>query len=321
MKVLYLAQDGTLQPWFDDVRQPCKDRHVVELLDPHRSIDQQFAGVEVVVDQGGSVGTRPLMLAAKRHGVKLWQVLGTGLDHVDVEFLQQCGLPAANTPGPFSAIALAEHCMHLMLFLLRQHRETQRNIAAGIRYAPLSNELYDQTLGLVGLGASGRELAKRATAFGMRIVAIDLMVPDASELAGLGVEYLGDGSQLESLLRQSDVVSLHVPLSPSTHHFLNRQTLRCMKSNAILINVARGGIVDEDALWVALSEGWIAGAGLDVFLHEPVNVNHRLLTLDNVVATPHVAGMTDGTSRRRGMAVVENLDRVAEGLPPLHQVC
>lgn len=321
MKVLYLAQAGTLQPWFDDVCQPCIGRHEILLFDPKLPVDLQFEGVGVVVDQGGSVGTRPLMLAAKQHGVKLWQVLGTGLDHVDVDYLRECGLAAANTPGPFSAIALAEHCMHLMLFLLKQHRETQRNIAQGIRYAPLVKELNSETLGLVGLGASGQELAKRAAAFGMRIVAVDVVPPNPEKMAELGVEYLGDGSRLEALLRQSDVVSLHVPLSSSTHHLLNPQTLRCMKRNAVLINVARGGIVDEDALWVALSEGWIAGAGLDVFAQEPVDVRHRLLALDNVVATPHVAGMTDGTSRRRGQAVVENLDRIAQGLPPLHQVC
>jgi D-3-phosphoglycerate dehydrogenase len=261
------------------------------------------------------------MLAAKRHGVKLWQVLGTGLDHVDVDFLRECGLAAANTPGLFSAIALAEHCMHLMLFLKKQHREAERNIAQGRRYAPLVNELNGQTLGLVGLGASGQELAKRAAAFGMRIVAIDVVAPTAQKIAELGVEYLGNGSQLESLLKQSDVVSLHVPMMPSTHNLLNRQTLRWMRSNALLINVARGGIVDEEALWVALKEGWIGGAGLDVFAHEPVDAHHRLLSLDNVVATPHIAGMTDGTSRRRGQAVVENLDRIAQGLPPLHQVC
>lgn len=321
MKVLYLAQEGTLQPWFDDIRQPCQDRHDIQLYDAKAPLDPQFAGVGVVVDQGGSVGTRPLMLAAKRNGVKLWQVLGTGLDHVDVDYLREIDLAAANTPGPFSAIALAEHCMHLMLFLLKQHRETQRNIAQRIRYAPLVRELNGQTLGLVGIGASGQELAKRAAAFGMRIVAVDVVAPSAEKMSELGVEYLGNGSQLESLLRQSDVVSLHVPMTPDTFHLLNCQTLRLMKPNAVLINVARGGVVDEEALWVALNEGWIAGAGLDVFAKEPVDVHHRLLALDNVVATPHVAGMTDGTSRRRGQAVIENIDRIAQGLPPLHKVC
>lgn len=267
---MYLAQSGTLQPWFDDICQPCKDRHAIQLYDPKAPIDPQFEGVAVVIDQGGSVGTRPLMLAAKRHGIKLWQVLGTGLDHVDVKYLQECDLPAANTPGQFSAIALAEHCVHLMLFLLKQHRETQRNIAGVIRYAPLVSELSGQTLGLVGPGASGQELAKRAVAFGMRVVAVDVVAPDADKMAKLGVEYLGDGTQLEALLRQSDVVSLHVPMTPSTHHLLNCQNLRQMKPNAILINVARGGIVDEDALWVALAEGWIAGAGLVVCPQETV---------------------------------------------------
>jgi len=320
MKILYLPQAGMLQPWYNDVCRPCADRHEVHLFDAKKPIDDQFKGVEVVIDQGGSVGTRELMAAAKRNGVKLWQVLGTGIDHVDLKYLNECGLTVANTPGQFSAIALAEHCMFLMLYLLKQYPVAQRNISNEIPYAPLVEELHGQTLGLVGLGASGQELARRAAAFGMRVLAIDTSPPTRDLLAELRTDYVGDASQLESLLRESDIVSLHVPLSPSTKHLINQRTLRCMKQNAILINVARGGIVDEDALWVALSEGWIRGAGLDVFSHEPVNPHHRLLTLENVVATPHIAGMTDGTSRRRGLAVVENLDRIAQGLPPLYQI-
>jgi phosphoglycerate dehydrogenase-like enzyme len=101
---------------------------------------------------------------------------------------------------------------------------------------------------------------------------------------------------------------------------INGENLRRMKRNALLINVSRGGIIDEDALYVALTEGWIRGAGLDVLAREPVAPNHRLLKMDNVVITNHIAGMTSGTSRRRGQAVVENINRVAQGLAPLHLV-
>jgi D-3-phosphoglycerate dehydrogenase len=321
MKVLYLAQEkNSLQPWYDDVWRPCRDRHEVKLFDSAIPLDEQFNGIEAVVDQGGSAGTREQMLAAKRNGIKLWQVLGTGLDHVDLPYLRECGLVVANTPGNFSAIALAEHCLFLMLYLLKQHPATQRNIAKGIRCAPVLNELHGQTLGLVGFGASGQALARRASACGMRVVAIDVAAPRRELLAELQTEYLGDSGQLESLLRRADIVSVHVPLLPSTKHLINEQALRSMKQTAILINVARGGIVDEDALWVALSEGWIRGAGIDVFSHEPVSPDHKLLSLENVVATPHIAGVTEGTSRRRGAAVVENLDRVAQGLQPLYQV-
>jgi D-3-phosphoglycerate dehydrogenase len=320
MKVLYLAQPTILQPWYDDVWRPCAGRHEVKLYDPKLPLDEQFKGVEVVVDQGGSAGTREQMLAAKRYGIRLWQVLGTGLDHVDIPYLKECGLVVSNTPGTFSAIALAEHALFLMLYLLKQHPVAQRNIAGGIRCVPLVNELHGQTLGLVGFGASGRELARRGAACGMRIVAIDVVAPARELLAELKTEYLGDAGQLELLLRQADIVSVHVPLLPSTRHLINEPALRAMKPNSLLINVARGEIIDEDALWRALSEGVIRGAGIDVFSREPVSPDHRLLKLENVVATPHIAGVTEGTSRRRGAAVIENLDRVANGLAPLYQV-
>jgi phosphoglycerate dehydrogenase-like enzyme len=320
MKVLYLSQAGTLQPWFDDVWRPCEGRHEVKLYDAAAPIDVQMEGAIVVVDQGGSVGTRELMTAAKHSGVKLWQILGTGVDHVDLHYLKECGFNVSNTPGPFSAVALAEHSIFLMLYLLKQFPCTQRNIAAGVRCAPLVEELHGQTLGLIGLGASGQELARRARAFGMCVQAIDVAPPRPELLAELQTNFLGDASKLDELLQTSDVISLHVPLLPSTNHLINRDNLRRMKKNAILINVARGGIVDEDALFVALSEGWIRGAGLDVFAQEPISPNQRLFCMDNVVVTPHIAGMTDGTSRRRGLAVVENIDRVAQGLAPLHAV-
>lgn len=320
MKVLYLSQAGTLQPWYDDVWRPCSGRHEVKLFDPAAPIAVQMEGAGVVVDQGGSVGTREHMAAARDSGVKLWQVLGTGVDHVDLPYLRECGLTVANTPGPYSAIALAEHSLFLMLYLLKQFPCTQKNIAAGVRCAPLVEELHGQTLGLVGLGASGQELARRAKAFGMRVLAIDAAPPQPELLTELQVEFLGDPSKLNDLLKESDIVSLHVPLIPSTEHMINRDNLRSMKRNALLINIARGGIVDEDALFVALTEGWIRGAGLDVFAREPVSPNHRLLKMDNVVVTNHIAGMTSGTSRRRGQAVIENIDRVAQGLAPLHVV-
>jgi hydroxypyruvate reductase len=320
MKVLFLPEVENLHPWYDDVYRPCVGRHDIELFDATKPVDAQLRGVQVVIDQGGSVGTREQITLAMRCGVKLWQVLGNGTDHVDLKYLKECGLAVANTPGPFSAIALAEHCMFLMLYLTKQHSTSQRKLADCIRCAPLVSELHGQTLGLVGFGASGQELARRACAFGMRVIAIDTLAPSPDLLMELRTEYIGDASRLEPLLRQADVVSLHVPLTNKTRHLINRQTLRCMKRNAILINVARGDIVDEDALWVALSESWIQGAGLDVFSREPVNPNHRLLSLENVVATPHIAGVTDATSRRRGLAVVENLDRVAQGLAPLNQV-
>lgn len=320
MKVLYLSQPNALHPWYDDVVDLSQGRHDILLFNPTLPLEDQIRDAAVVVDQGGGMGTPELMSVAKRHGVQLWQVLGTGLDHFDMRTAKECGLLVANTPGIYSALALAEHCLFLMLCLLKRYSAAGENIASQIPYAPMVQELNGKTLGLVGFGASGQELARQTVPLGLRTMAVDVAVPHAKLLSDLHTVYLGDLSQLEVLLEKSDIVSLHVPLVPQTVRMINSRSLRSMKRDAILINVARGELIDEKALWVALSEGRIAGAGLDVFTKEPVDPNHQLLSLKNVVATPHIAGMTHGTSRRRATAIVENLDRVAKGCTPLYVV-
>ena len=309
-----------LQPWYDDFRTAVDKRHTVSLYDPAKSMAGQFADVEVVVDQGGSVGTRALIDAALSARVKLWQVLGTGVDHVDVAYFLEKGLALANTPGPFSAVALAEHAMFLMLHFAKRFDEHVRNLRSTVFYLPLSEELSGKTLGLVGLGASGQALAARAKAMGMRIVAVDAAEIPRARLDELGVEELATPSELKSVLGQADYVSLHVPLTSQTRHMIDRQALAAMKPTAVLINVARGEIADEAALIEALKSGRIRGAGLDVFAEEPLPPDHPFLQLPNVVATPHTAGQTYGTSTRRGEACAENVERVAEGLEPLYRI-
>lgn len=317
MKVLFLGQAENLDPWFSDVVQAIGEGHVVSLYDASRPFGDQLQDIEVVVDQGGGIGTREMVSAAAATGVKLWQVLGTGLDHVDVAYILANGLPMANTPGRFSSIALAEHAMFFMLYFAKQFPDSQLNISRGKFYRPVNDELDGSSLGLVGLGASGRELARRACALGMRVAGVDLVPPppDCS-----GFEYLGGPERLEQLLRQSDYVSLHVPLTKSTRHLLDARTLAWIRPGAVLINVARGEIVDQAALAGALRSRRLRGAGIDVFAHEPLEPDNPLSGLDNVVLTPHVAGVTRGTSRRRAGAVAENVRRIASGLPPLYTV-
>lgn len=320
MNVLFLGASDRLHPWYDDVVVAVTPRHAIALYNPDRQLNEQFEGVDVVVDQGGSVGTREMVDAAAAAGVGLWQVLGTGLDHVDVAYIAGRGLRVANTPGPFSGPALAEHALFLMLLFAKRHREAEDWIRKGVFYQPMTEELAGRVLGLVGLGASGRELATRARAFGMRVHAIDAAPVDRSVLDRLGVASFGGPDTLVGLAAEADYLSVHVPLLESTRHLINRDVLAAMKPSAVLINVARGLIVDEAALIDALREGRIRGAGLDAFEEEPLPVGHALLGLENVIATPHLAGMTDGTSRRRGEAVAENVDRIAAGQPPLYVV-
>jgi phosphoglycerate dehydrogenase-like enzyme len=320
VKVLYLAQPVNREPWLSDVLEAVGPEHELVVYDPGEPFAAQLRDARVVVDQGGGVGTHAMVDVAASAGVLLWQVLGTGLDHVDVEYILERGLVLANTPGPFSSVALAEHALFLMLYFAKHFPESPRNARQARFGTPMNAELAGATLGLLGLGASGSELAKRAAAFDMRLVGLDARRPSDSLLSDFKVTYLGGPEALSSLMAQSDYVSVHVPLTRATRHMVGAQALAAMKPNAVLINVARGAIVDESALVRALEAGQLAGAGLDVFAEEPLPVDHPLLGLPNVVATPHVAGVTTGTSRRRAGAVAENVRRVARGAPPLYTV-
>ena len=156
MKVLYLNVPDMLQPWYDDFRTAVGQGHTVCLYDPAKPMAPQFQDVAVVVDQGGSVGTRALIDAALSARVKLWQVLGTGVDHVDVAYFLEKGLTLANTPGPFSAVALAEHAMFLMLHFAKRFDEHVRNIRSKVFYFPLSGGTGGKD---AGAGGAGRERA------------------------------------------------------------------------------------------------------------------------------------------------------------------
>jgi D-3-phosphoglycerate dehydrogenase / 2-oxoglutarate reductase len=320
MKVLFLGQPHNLEPWFGDVVRAVGEAHVVALYDESAPVHAQLQDVAVVIDQGGSVGSRAMVETAARAGVRLWQVLGTGMDNVDIDHILDQGLTLANTPGSFSSVALAEHALFLMLYFAKNFRESQDNMRRGVFYRPMNDELAGSPLGLVGLGASGQELASRARAFGMRISGIDVQPPAPEVLEPLGITYLGGPDSLHTLLKESDYVSVHVPLTRRTRHMIDARALAQMRPESVLIDVARGEIVDHEALVDALRKRSLRGAGIDVFAHEPLPPDDPLLALDNVVLTPHLAGVTYGTSRRRADAVAENVRRTAAGLPPLYAV-
>ena len=319
MKILFIPQRGNEEPWQSDVVDAFDGRFELSILDHDAPLPPQFEGVRVAVDQGGWA-TREMIDAGADAGVVLWQVIGMGLDHSEVDHILARGIRLANTPGQFSAIALAEHALLLILCFAKRLRELERNVRAGVLWRPTTDELPGQTLGVVGLGASGRELARRATAMGMRIVAVDPVAIEEDVLALHGVEWCGGTDRLDELLQQSDYVSLHVPLKARTRHLLDRGKLALLKPTAVLVNVARGALVDEEALVEALRNGRLRGAGLDVFSQEPLPPDSPFLTLENVIATPHVAGTTLETSRRRARACVENAERIEQGLDPLYEI-
>jgi phosphoglycerate dehydrogenase-like enzyme len=307
------------KPSGEDVVAAISDRHNLHILDYDQPIAPQFEGVDVVIDHGGSAGTREMADAAAGK-VRLWQILGTGFDHFDMDYWRSKQLPVANCPGIFSAVALAECAMMFILMLARQYPVTQTNLSQGELYRPVGMELDGLNLGIVGFGASGIELARRAAPFGLKMSAIDIRDVGADEVSEFGLEFVGKPEDLDSVIATSDFLSLHLHLNEETRHIIDARRLSLMKPTAFLINVARGALVDEAALIEALAEGKIAGAGLDVFGQEPPDPDSVIFNLPNVIATPHISGTTDGTSRKRAGAAAENVDRIAAGLEPLYLI-
>ena len=320
MRCLYLTFPDMLEPWFVDVRDAVDGRVELDLYDPERPFAEQVAGARAIIDLGGSVSTRAMIDDAVVAGVELIQVHGTGLDHVEVAYMLRRGLRVAHCSGVHSAPALAEHALCLLLALSKHLPECRANLDRGVFYQPVGEELAGKTLLLVGLGASGRELAPRARALGLRVSAIDVAEVDTATLESLGVERFGGPESLDAFLPDADFVSLHVPLLEATRALIDRRRLALMRPTAVLINVARGGLVDEQALAEALATRSLAGAGLDAFSQEPLPADHPLRSLPNVVLTPHTAGVTHGTSRRRAAASAENLIRLEAGKPLLDEL-
>jgi D-3-phosphoglycerate dehydrogenase / 2-oxoglutarate reductase len=216
---------------------------------------------------------------------------GSGVDVIDVDAATARGMLVCNTPlahnGPVS-----DHTIALIFAVGRQIVPGDRITRAGdwtVRATALPEwHLEGQTLGLLGFGHIPRSLVRKLHGFNLNVLVFDPFV-DAATLA----EYGARSVTLDELLAESDIVSIHTPLTAQTHHLFSERELRLMKSSAILINTARGPIIDEAALYRALTEGWIAGAGLDVFEKEPSPADNPLFQLDNIVVTPHTAGVSD----------------------------
>ncbi|UCH24337.1 MAG: hydroxyacid dehydrogenase [Trueperaceae bacterium] len=244
--------------------------------------------------------------------------VGVGLDNLDLTALRARGVTTTWAPGT-NAVSVAEYVMGAMLEHFRRFATASARLHRGEwnRQAAIGVEAYGKTLGIVGLGDIGSRLAKRARAFGMRVLASDPLVHHSSFAVQ---EYEVELTSLTDLLGRADVVSLHVPLVPSTHHLIGAGTLQHFKSGALLINTARGGLIDETALAAALQNGTLAAATLDVREHEPPGEQDPLRGLTNVTLTPHVAGLTEEASRRSSLHVAEDVLLVLSGQRPLSEV-
>jgi D-3-phosphoglycerate dehydrogenase len=250
--------------------------------------------------------------------------LGIGVDKIDVESARRRGILVTNVPGCFSE-EMADHTLAFILALARKFPQMRLAMMEGAwsRSRVLSvhnHRLSNCTLGLIGFGDSARLVAQRARVFGMRLIATrrNLMAPNP-EAQALGVQIV----DLDTLLAEADFVSLHIPLNLDTYHLMDKTRLQQMKPGAVLINTARGAIVDEDALVEALETGSLGGAGLDTFEHiDPFTgidapQDHPLLHLDNVILTPHVAALSEEGMREVSKGGIENLVAVLSGFWPI----
>ncbi len=215
--------------------------------------------------------------------LKYLSVAFTGLDHIDLDYCAQHNIEVQNAAG-YSTVAVSELAIGLMLDVLRHITELHTNTLLGMtREGFLGRELHGKTVGVVGTGAIGTAVCRLLLAFGCKVLAYNRSEHD--EIRQMGIQYVS----LETLLQESDIVTLHVPLTKETTHLIGAKELALMKPSAILINTARGNVVDIPALAEALDEGRIAGAGIDVFEKEPpLEEEHPLLQVDNCVLVPHI---------------------------------
>lgn len=252
--------------------------------------------------------------------LKIVSQFAVGFDNIDVKEATKRGIYVTNTPGVLTDTT-ADYAWALLMAAARRVSEADRyvrNAKWKVGWHPTmlqGRDVYGATLGIIGLGRIGAAIAKRAAGFDMKVLYHDVV--RRPEVEGkLNIKY----QELDTLIKESDFITVNVPLLESTHHLINEERLKSMKSSAILINNARGPVIDEEALYKALKEGWIAGAGLDVFEKEPTPTDNPLLTLDNIVVAPHISSSSLETRSKMSEMVADNLISFLDGKIPLNLV-
>jgi D-3-phosphoglycerate dehydrogenase len=303
-------------------------------IEPEASALIKEAGIEIVLSPDPKPETvRPLMKGIQgiilrtgikmsreliSHGDDLWVIsrTGAGVDNVDVAAATEMGVLVTSVPTA-NTNSVIEHTLALILSLVKQLPLMDREVREdhfSIRYKNIPRDLGGKTLGVLGLGRIGCELARICRhAFGMRILGYDpYLTPEAKTPLEKWIEFC----EMERLFRESDVISLHIPLLPATQKLIGARELEWMKPEAFLVNTSRGGIIDEAALIECLKEKRIAGAGLDVFAQEPPEKDHPFKKLENVILTPHTAGLTRESVLRMGLEAARSAIAVLQGRRP-----
>lgn len=284
---------------YNDLGVPLKGDEIIERL---QGCDAYIAGLDYITDD---------VIKKMPTGLKVISRYGTGVDRVDMPACKEMGIAVTNTPGA-NATAVCELAFSLMLCAARNLPMLHQAVEKGEWPRSEGIELAGKTLGIVGLGAIGKKLAVRAKAFEMDVVAYDPYFDNAFA-AEHSIKRMG----LTELLQYSDIISLHVPLSEQTKHMISSERIASMKTGAILINTARGGLIDETAAAEAIKSGQLSGIGLDAFKQEPL-ADSPLKYLPNVILTPHIGAQTKEAVSNMGVMAVQNAIAVVKGLTCRH---
>lgn len=295
MKVLVadrIHEDGlnSLRKPFEVDYRPHIDRK--ELLETVKDYEALVVRSRTKVD-------KEVILAGSR--LKVIVRAGAGIDNIDAKFARSRGVKVLNFPAAL-ADSVAEHTLALILCLAKGITLKDRELKEGkwIKTGHKSIELKGKTLGVIGIGRIGRRVAKLSMGFGMKVLAYDIR-----KIRCKGVRFV----EMERLLRESDMITIHVPLNEQTRGLIGRKEFELMKSGCFFVNTSRGGIVDEEALLSALKSGKVAGAGLDVFSEEPPK-NLELIRMDNIVCTPHIAAQSEEAQKRVSIELAKRLKKL-----------
>jgi D-3-phosphoglycerate dehydrogenase len=293
----------------------------IKYVDPDKSLVSQIAPAHIIVN-GFHVIDRSVIESCP--DLKLIQQSGIGIDNIDIKYCSSKGIYVANVPLA-NAISVAEHALFLILFLSKNVSIWTRHSTPAISLLHTRSkttaglELYGRTLAIIGLGVTGIEVAKIARGLGMRVEAVTKHPSTKSQ--GYDKRYFVDElvgiDRLPEVLARADIVSIHTPLTEETRDMFGEKEFSVMKKSAYLINVARAKIVNKDALFNALSTQRIAGAAFDVFWNEPPDPKDQILSLENFILTPHIAGWTAEAIETITRIISINIERVSRGEAPL----
>lgn len=239
---------------------------------------------------------------------------GVGVDNIDLEAAKAHGIIVCNSPG-INSSAVAEQAVALMLCLVRDIPKLNAAVRSGGWPRPMFHELKSRTVGFLGFGAIARQAAERLAGFHPRMIAYD-MYPNQEAAARLGVELVS----LKEVLTQSDIISIHLPATDETKHFIDQNTIADMKDGVLIVNTARGSIVNEEDMAEAMNNGKVGGFGTDVFEKEPVDLNGPLFRLEHYIATPHVSAETYENCETTSIVTAKALLSVFRGKEPEHRL-